>query len=608
MGYDAGQMDATTTRHGVSWVWRGLVLLLGLGMLFGGWSSGHSVGSWIAMGLGVVTCIASSWSDASVAVRVDARGIWPVDPRRAPMAWRSMHEIVQRSNGIEVRDEAGRTLPLSSFLRGEAVLVRRAFQHAVESQRRRAELPCRIRSEDKIGAILFGGLAVGCMVFAVVALALDHVDIALFLLAQTLLLGLFAAWRWRQRFTETTIDADGITITRGKTRSVLPHGSTVDLLAVQHGQYSLHVWDAEARPLTMFGSSQGFAHVCAHLLTAAPYHLPMLPPIEPLPPTRRSEERRELALAWTRWWIGPSLVGAGLVFLVAPTPAVVPDAATFPNGWFVMAALSLASTLATLRRYRRRVRPLAIALGVIASSAGIAASHGLPLGHGTFMHATATTVIEGLLLLLAVLWLSRGSSAPDELASDCLQLGAAFGGVALLAYRPTGQPFWCLLLAWPLMCGAMVAAPWITWVHAKTPAHRRWSVPLCALAVVATTLFARVDFEEPRARGMAANLALGAALAVAIERERRAVLVAREPGAPMRELFLALTLGMIAALVYTASRTDASRLVFGVAFSPLLSGALILWIGGRVGTHDVPVAAAVDLTPLSPTDETARAE
>lgn len=601
-------MDASAVRHGVSWGWRALLLLAASMMILGGWSSGASVGAWIAVGLGVVIGITSLWSDASVAVHVDARGIWPVDPRRPPMEWRSMHEIVQRSNSVEVRDEAGRTLSLSSVLRGEEELVRRAFQHAVENQRRVARLPSRVRAEDRAPAILFAGLAVVLFVFGGVLVAREGSGVALLVALLSPLAALSAVWLWRRRITDTCIDAQGVTITTGTRRRHVAHGALVDLVATQHGQYSLQVWDGEARPVVVFGSSQGLARTCAHLLAASPYELPVMPPIEVREPKRESAERRAVALVWVRWWIAPSLLGCAAVLLVAPEAPVASEAPWFPSGWLVVLALSVASTLASVRRVRRRVPLRAAALGLLAGVVGFLSGVVLPAEPGTLTGAVVTTSVEGSLLLAAAVWLSRGSKAPDELASDLLQLGAAFGGVALLGYLPQSNPLWCTLLVLPLLCGAMVSAPWIVWVHAKTQSQGRWRAAAVAVGVLSVAVLHRVELDDPQWRALAELAALGAALAVAHERERRALLVPREAGAPMRELFLALTLGMIAALVYTASRTDASRVLFLVAVSPLVSGAMLVWIGMRMGTHEVLASPTQDRAALSPSDESQRVD
>lgn len=586
-------MDRSAVRHGIGWGWRGISFVFGGGILLAAFELGTSTASYVAMTVGVVLCVGALWSDAGVALRLDAQGLWPVDARRPPMAWSAMHEIVQRSWGVEVRDDAGRTLHISSMLQGERELVERAFHHAVENQRRTVALPFVARSETRSPTAVSAGVsAVMVMAACALAVARDSMNLVLAFAGVGVLSALLAAWLWRRRFSEVHIDAEGITFVMGPRRSHVTHGSFVALVAIQQGGYALHGWDAELRQMLGVEPSMGLARVCAHLMAAGSYELPPLPPLELHASTRR-EARWALVQAGLRWWLVPALAGGALAVLLAPDGVFESAAA---HAWTAMVPLSIASTLATVRRYRRRVRGLAVVLGLVAGAVGFVADVLVPPEPGTWSHAAFTAGVDASLLLLASLWLARGTAAPDELASDLLQLGATFGGVALLRYAPGANPYWsAVLLVLPLVCGAIVAAPWVTWVHAKTPRERRWRVPLVALIVVALTVLQRVDFEEVRARVFVASCLLSVCGFVVGERLRRAQLVPRAPGAPMRELALALTLGMIAAVVYTASRPDAWPMLpvlFAVSLAPAASAAALLVIGALGGTHEVSTPLA----------------
>jgi hypothetical protein len=268
-------MDASAVRHGVGWGWRALAAVFAVVLIGAGVASGPSTGAWVAIGCGILSGIACLWSDASIAVHVDTRGIWPVDPRRAPMEWRAMHEIVQRSNGIEVRDEAGRALYVSTLLRGERELVQRMFRHAVESQRRTFLLPLHLRAENKGPAYVFAWLAAGLLTIAGVGLLLARYEVALLLALSCTLSALWARSLWARRFAETTIDEGGISFLEGVRRRHVPHGVAIALVANDQRQHVLHVWDAQDRVVASFGPSQGLARIAAHLLAARAYVLPV---------------------------------------------------------------------------------------------------------------------------------------------------------------------------------------------------------------------------------------------------------------------------------------------------------------------------------------------
>jgi hypothetical protein len=583
-------MEEHTERLGIAWGWRALAGVGGLVVIALAFASAPSEGWQVAACCGLGGLVLSFWSDRAIAVHVDDWGIRPVDPRKVPMAWRDVRDLAQSASGIDLFDAAGRKLSLSPLGERHDELVQRAFFHALASHRASATLPFTSRAEDKKPALLFAAMAAVASLLTFVALASARDPWAPLMPAGlAVVLATYAWWLWRRRTLDLVVDESGVTSIRGSKRLHVPHGTSFNLVTVQQGQWSFSIWDAEARVVASHPLRHGLAHYAAHLTLAMRMEAPTVPPFVP----RRRSDRH----AWLRanvegllsYWVAPSLAASVLTLVVAPAEPIAPSDAPLPGSLFVVFALGIASALATIVRYRERVRWLAVALGVCAGLIGHAAVWYLSEELNPSRVAVLSGLVEALALSIAPLVLGRGELRDDERVSDVLQLGAAFGCVSLPPVF-VGPLLWLAVPLVPMISAGIVALPVVARSAARNRTQRLFGVPLAAIAATVLLTLGRLGALNVEPLKLFVGFGLGAALFVTDERERRAALTPRDVGARGTKLFFASTFAMLAGVVYVASCTTSQIVTCWIA--PVAAFG-VSTIGARSGTHaaDTPLDA-----------------
>lgn len=583
-------MEEHAERLGIGWGWRAFAGVGGLVVIALAFASVPSEGWQVGACCGLVGLALSFWSDRGIAVYVDDRGLRPVDPRKAPMAWRDVRDLAPSTSGIDLFDAAGRKLSLSALGERHDELVQRAFFHALASHRASATLPFTSRVEDKQPAVVFAALASvgGLLTFVALASARDRWA-SLMPAGMTIVLALWAWWLWRRRTIELVVDESGVTSLRGSKRLHVPHGTSFDLVMVQQGQWSFSIWDAEARLVASHPLRKGLALYAAHLTLAMRIDAPTVPPFAPRTRKDRHAWLRANVEGLLSYWAAPSLAASVLTLVVAPVEPIAPSDAHFPGSLFVVFALGIASALATIVRYRERVRWLAVALGVCAGLVGHTAAWYLSEELNPTRVAVLSALVEALALSTAALVLGRGELRDDEQVSDVLQLGAAFGCVSLPPVF-VGPLLWVAVPLVPMMAAGIVALPVVVRSAARNRTQRLLGAPLAAIAATAWLVLGRLGALHVEPVNLFVGLGLGAAAFVMAERERRAALAPRDVGARGTKLFFASTFAMLAGVVYVASCTTSQILACWIA--PVAAFG-ISTIGARSGTHaaDAPLDA-----------------
>jgi hypothetical protein len=597
--YRRDAMEERAERLGVSWGWRAVAGVGGLLVIALAFASAPSEGWQVAASFGLLGLVLSFWSDASIALHVSAWGIRPADPRKPPMAWSDVRDVVPSSTGIDLFDAAGRKLSLSGFGERHEELVRRAFFHAVASHRSTASLPFTRRTEENGPAVVFAVMAAACGLGSISVLARDDrgAGVSMGFACIACVSAAYAWWLWRRRTIELRVDEEGVTSVRGSKQHRLPHGTAIDLVTVQQGQFAVAIWDAEARQIANEPLRTGLAHYVAHLTLAMRIDAPVVPPFEPRTRSDRHASLRAHGGALLAHWVGPSLGGSVLAFVVSPAEPVQRSDAHFPGVAFVVFALAVASALATMVRYRERVRWLAVALGACTGVVGVLTEGWLSAELESWQVAVLSALVEGVSLTIAALVLGRAELRDDERTSDILQLGAAFGCVSLPLVP--ASPWFALAVPFvPMVTASVVALAALVRSAAATRAQRRVWVPLAATGAFAWLALGRMEELDARAWQMLALLGLGAAVFVTHERQRRATLAMREAGASATKLFWSWMLTMIAGLVYVASRLGAAPQLVSLWLAPVLAFGMS-WIAAGSGTHAMPEAPGPSAPPTT---------